>query len=626
MAAEVETYDRRTSKLIWDRTNAYTHRMGSLGVIVRALPNWEAAPAKIKPHVPQGTPAWSDLDTNTIYLDLEALTNGSKGLTIDALIDSEELLGVMFHEVAHIEDSRWAKGAKLDRPAVADAMMTMEEVRIETRVVDYGGTDHVNALRAMFTWLLRKILAEDNMPETPLGVAKMWALTCGRVKAGVAVQGEVINIDTTVRTILGDDVVDAMSDILDEATLVDRLSRREALAKEWVELFPSEEPEEAPCSLGACASALADAMSDDSGEGGGKDKGEGEEEGEGESSGKEDGEVGSEGETASQGKTSKHDSSDATGMLRRAVLKDAEVVDDGVAWEMGQFPQTSFADAMKRAHLPQDSARLWRISDPSTEQRAVARRLARTLTSLSLPSITRVGVASELPPGRLRGREMVRRAAERDRGMMTTATPWEASKRLRSHTKPVIVGCMTDVSGSMHWAQEFVGEFAYVVATAGLAVGARTAAVTFGSRVDLVTRPGDRPTKIYTRTGLDGHEKFNDAAGLIDGLLHFRTNRNAAKVLFVVSDGVFVNHPEPQIARKWVRDWTVAGTTIVWVTADSRRSPHLSSYMAEVKKPGSITVIHTPMHVDERGFDAPNKDELYNLLNRQITQAARTAA
>lgn len=194
---------------------------------------------------------------------------------------------------------------------------------------------------------------------------------------------------------------------------------------------------------------------------------------------------------------------------------------------------------------------------------------------------------------------------------MTTATPWERTKRLRTTSRPVVVGIMTDTSGSMGWAENFVADFAWTVATAGIRVGARTAAVTFGSRTEMVTRPGATPQQIRVRTANGSQEMFDEAAAALEGVLHFTTGAaNAAKVLFIVSDGELVREGEPSRAAQRIEQFTNAGTLVVWVGA----SPHLQAgYHTHVRGSGRLVFI-------ERSRDTA---QMMTELEKSILTAAR---
>lgn len=151
---------------------------------------------------------------------------------------------------------------------------------------------------------------------------------------------------------------------------------------------------------------------------------------------------------------------------------------------------------------------------------------------------------------------------------MTGATPWKTTKRIRTSHKPIRVGCMTDTSGSMHWAEMLVAEFAWTIATAGRKIGARTAAVTYGDRVSPVVLPEKIPhtMKVYAADG--GVEQFDVAAAALEGLLKLSHNDGSTKVLFNFSDGHYVMAKEPERARLWFQQWTRCGVLVFWVGCD----------------------------------------------------------
>ena len=194
--------------------------------------------------------------------------------------------------------------------------------------------------------------------------------------------------------------------------------------------------------------------------------------------------------------------------------------------------------------------------------------------------------------------------------MMTSATPWERTRRTRTTTKPIIVGTMTDISGSMRWAEEFVAEFAYVTASAGVRVNARTAAVTFGDDVHVITQPGETPRMLRVQPAVGGTEMFDWAAAALDLTLRLSSPTNYAKLLFIVSDGHLVHSNEPERAVRWIRQFKAAGTTVVWIGADN---PEM--YPADVHLKAREELAY-----GSRGYDfAP----LYREMEQQIIRAAR---
>jgi uncharacterized protein with von Willebrand factor type A (vWA) domain len=455
-------------------------------------------------------------------------------------------------------------------------------------------------------------------------VANTWALAYGRFMIGVATEAEVSEIHLLAKTIVGDDTVDFLQEILGEAIQLSHEynfrfeAQLAALAREWLELLGVDPDEELPKNIVmvVCDSSDAHGDDDDDGEGASaKSDGDGDDEGKSkdgddESEGKDgddDGDEGGSSSTGEHGETKGGDGELAEVMqsaLRKAAdaAADHDIVPDAT-------PKLTTPAAMAKVFNGKPSRSNVEERPPSNKLRIQSRKLATTLETLSLPSITRTKVPSLVPPGRLRGREAVRKAADEQRGAMTASTPWERSKRRRTTNKPVIVGVMTDVSGSMRWAQTFVADFAWVLATAGVHIGARTAAVTFGDHVTPITKPGDVPRNVLERYANGGTEEFDHAAAAIESVLHLRAQNAAAKVLFIVSDGHLVKAREVERAQMWIRDWTRAGTHVFWLGCSLP-----NRYAKSGKAPGGL-------HFINAGYEA-DMDNLYNEVEKKVVAAA----
>ena len=512
------------------------------------------------------TPAWYDPKSGDIHVNVAIPFNDKERAALLSFVEGKTdnhaglLWGLICHEAAHSAWTSWVP-ADLDRKMdgrVVQAMTLFEEIRIEKRAVDRGRALAAQFLRKSFAWLLREITSGSAPVGTdPFSVAHTWALTYGRYLAGIASYKEIEAIDSLARTSLGDDTVDMMREILGEAVGRCTLQHLTDLGQEWVDLLKPLAPEQEECTVTVILHGPAGA-----GEGSGKPMPGGAGEGEGEKE---------EGFSSSPGGGVGYSETDPE---LAEVLKDAIEAIEHSMQEYTEPPQPETplasphetaakvfaADAHKRRSVYQ-----WTLMDPTPELRTHALRLARTLEALSLPSITLTHTPSEIPPGRLRGREMVRQGAERSMGMMSTATPWERTKRKHTSTRPVIVGVATDTSGSMSYAAQFVAEFAWLMGTAGQRIGARTAAVTFGEHTEMVTRPGEVPAMVARRNADGGHEDFNHACAALEGVLHYTAAASAAKILFVVSDGMFVMEGEMLRAQKWLRNLTQAGTLVVWL-------------------------------------------------------------
>lgn len=572
------------------------------------------------------TPAWYFPDTGSAFVNLAVVCHGDEKAMERELRKlrtdprrASTLLGLLAHEFAH---SQWSEDIRpvlrdmeIKDPGVEQVATLFEELRIEKRAVDWKVDRHYldaefwpsNMLRGSFCWLLGEIARAGSFDTRPLGVAHTWALTFGRYPVGIATREEVSPIDNMARTVLGDDTVDTMRELLEEAIATESLPRVIRLSEEWLALLRTEDGENPPPSARTC-SHTGEGRDDESGTGVGDGTGE-DKEGPADDDG--DGKDGDgDGEEAGNGGHGRSEVAD----LLEATVKEVQHTITETPTLLGTVTLSDPAELAARVFRKGKTfGSQWTIRKPDPDLRAEARRLSRTLEALSLPSVTLTKTPSTLPPGRLRGREAVRQSAERSMGLLSTATPWERSKRRRTTTKPVIVGVMTDTSGSMAWAQTLVADFAWILATAGQRVGARTAAVTFGNSAEMVLRPGEIPDDIRERAANGSEEAFDQAAAAIDGVLHLSTPMNAAKVLFVVSDGVLVIPGEPERARQWLERWTAGGTLVVWIGSASHY--YEGVIFGGVRGPGRLVRVDASTIRD--------RAELLRKMESQVLAAAR---
>jgi hypothetical protein len=484
------------------------------------------------------TPAWYGKHTGDVSINLLAVYEDDERLArsvLRRLVDGHDvppvILGMLAHETAHSRWSTWMPDESCP-PAAAEVMIMLDELRIEKRAADWtpAAKEH---LRHSFHWLLKRMVAAE-LDTRPRAIAHAWALTYGRYRASIASLTEVHPVDDVIRTALGEDTVDTLLEILEEAIQTDSVMRLQELAEEWLRTLGEDDEEESGPVIGLFLH----------GEGSGEPaSGEG-------------------GELAEVLAASIEE-------VASSIEESPMPPDDGGA-DLAD-PSEMVTKVFGHGYGPSTHRQAWKVRDPSPQMRNEALRFARTLEQLALPSVTLTRVPDTLPPGRLRGREAVRQSAERSMGMMTTATPWERTRRRRTTSRPIIVGCMTDTSGSMNWAQGFVADFAWMMATAGQRVGARTAAVTFGNNAEMVTRPNEVPVKVREREANGGHEAFDYAGAAMEGVLHLSTPITAAKVLFIVSDGHLVKPGEIPKAQRWMEKWTKGGTLIVWLGCDASR-------------------------------------------------------
>lgn len=557
-------------------------------------------------------PAWYLPAANDLYIHVEAagITDVPEihWATVYSTTDANaaRIVGLFCHEAAHAAISDDMTPVQMGARHHFDLLNLLEELRVENYAVRrYAGTRRF--LRASFAIVL------GNLPEVfenKSHVVRAWAIARGRTLAGIAAADETDAVDIAARTLLGDDVVDGLTDLLQEALTL-RLDQDWAkvriveICDEWVGLVG-----EAAETTGCTHCAREAKPGEETGDAGGGTGGEShdDEAAEGGGSGGEpasdtadepgagggaDGDDGDDSSDDGGGDTTAGmaDSGDATGTWGKPGGGDDDTSDDAgdalsdedaelmgmLARDLADLMQDEWTrdlDSAQVANRAEWAAKVFgnrkrstRVeqSEPTSAMRRHVVEVAQALSRLSLPTVTKVAKASTVPPGRLRSREALRASAERAQGKMVSARPWKGSVRRHSTARPLVIGIATDTSGSMRWAEEGVAEFAYVYTNAGHRVGARTAAVTFGSKVYRIARPGEVMTHVERKTANDAHEEFDHAIAALDGVLHLTDPAYAARILLVISDGALVKGGETEKAAEWLRRMDKAGTHVLWI-------------------------------------------------------------
>jgi hypothetical protein len=548
-------------------------------------------------------PAWYLPDANDIYIHVDEA--GIKHVPEVALypgvstedVNYARILGLYCHEAGHAAISDHMTPVQMGAMHHGDLLTLLEELRVE----NYALRRQPNArrfLRASFALVL------ENLPdefETKSHVVRAWAIARGRTLAGVAAPDETEAVDIAARTLLGDDTVDALTDLLQEALTL-RLEHAESktrmveICDEWVELV-GESAEATGCTHCAreakdgeeptgtmSGPAKPDEESDDGEAADGGDPTDEETDGddspppEAISSGTGDPEGGEfesgtwgtpggdyeEGDPDDGGADALTDEdAELMAMLARdlADLMTEEWTRDDTGTELaksGEWAAKVFGSRKQSKRITQ--------SEPTTAMRQHVVKVSQALSALSLPTITKTAKSTEVPPGRLRSREALRASAERAQGRMVTARPWKGTVRRHANARPLVIGIATDTSGSMRWAETGVAEFAYVYTNAGHRIGARTAAVTFGDQVHRICRPGEVMTHVQRKSASDSTEQFDWAMAALDGVLHLTAPAYAARILLVISDGALVKGGESARAAEWLRRMDKAGTHVLWIS------------------------------------------------------------
>ena len=557
--------------------------------------------------------AWYEPGTGDIRVDLTRLFTPESGRTMRSLrqelspylptdlvadLIAAQLWGLLVHEASHSAWSTW-RPIKGTPALVVDTMMMLEELRIERRAVaHYAATKQIPLVLRASARLVHDTLDLSKITTTR-GLARAWALLRGRVNAGVVTPEEVQDINLVALTVLGDETVGLLGDLLDEAIELNlerdrttELLRLHEIAVEWLDLLRNESDDDGEGEGeggGSEGEGEGESEGEPEGEGKGKSKSKSDPKEDGDDESKSDGGGGDEGDEGDEGEseggdadkpvdepdmgelgqdpTKEHEDDpgrdltrDEKDMLDRVLEKTLDQIELGDDRPTLSDPKKMAQEVVKRGYSSAYERR-----KPTTDELRWATKLTHELETLTLPAIVKTVHHAVLPPGRLRTREAVRAGAERSKGQMVTAKPFRDTKRRHQPTLPMIVGVMTDTSGSMSWAETLVAQTAYIFGVAGNRVGARTAAVTFGNRANPVVTPGVIPKEVVIYSANGRHERFDWAAAAMDGLLNLTTKTGAAKVLVIVSDANLVLSGEPEKANAWLDRWVKAGVQVVWV-------------------------------------------------------------
>ena len=202
--------------------------------------------------------------------------------------------------------------------------------------------------------------------------------------------------------------------------------------------------------------------------------------------------------------------------------------------------------------------------EPTEDEQAAARRLARALREASAGGRTETVISSATPPGRLRMRHAMAADAQRAAGAMATARPFTRIERRRVPAPPLAVGIACDVSGSMGSYAGPVASTAWILARATASLtAARTATVTYGRHVRSVTYPGAVPTRVTEFTATDRYEDFTRAIAALDGALGLAAP-GSSRILVIVSDGRYKGTQNAD-GQKLVTRLAASGCQVIWI-------------------------------------------------------------
>ncbi len=173
-------------------------------------------------------------------------------------------------------------------------------------------------------------------------------------------------------------------------------------------------------------------------------------------------------------------------------------------------------------------------------RRQLARRLARVRFVRDRARLR------DMPPGRFKGSQAVKLAAERARGAVPTARPFRRREKIRGELLRPQVAIAIDTSGSMSSYEPVLGSVAWVIAGAVADRRGRFHVSAFGDGIGELLPAGDPLRKVpEVRTG-GGTSYLAEAIELSLEALPLR-DRRQPRVVVIVSDGEWID-PEGRAA------------------------------------------------------------------------------
>jgi hypothetical protein len=474
--------------------------------------------------------------------------------------------GLLVHEAAHAQHTRWDFGT--GRARVAEAATLLEESRIEAAQLRRRPADR-RWLRAA----VAKILLSD-IPDTddPWAAAQTAGLVLARVDAGVIDPDEVEPVRQAVHRILTTPVLDALAQIWRDAhTTADHdTDAMLELGRRWCEALRVDP--DTPTDPGPGQGGKPAGRNNGQGPGQGSPNGQGS--GNPTSTGNSTGTARSGALRQAAGTVvstvADHDAeaaraaADAEARARqRAAARQAEADQQqrsqkasGAVFGAGA---TRIGNPLVRRTPPAPKTR-----QPTEDERAAARQLARALREAAYREPTATVTTAVTPPGRLVARAALAADAQRAMGQRPTAEPWRRTENRRVPQPPIHVGICADVSPSVSSFAGPIASAAWIVAQATAWAHGTSATVTFGRYVTPVTRPGQPPEQVHLFRLEGATQGFPLAVDALDAALHLSDPRAGARLLVVVSDGELTDD-ERRDGQARLDRLTRSGCGLLWL-------------------------------------------------------------
>ena len=389
--------------------------------------------------------------------------------------------GVLLHECGHAVHTPEDREALREEEApVQECVTLLEEIRMEAQVIRNRPEDQ-KWLRAA----TEEIILRDPQIEGEMAAWSSAVLVGGRVPAGTLQEDDLREMREIMKEELGEERLEKIEDICERATKIgdDNLSGLIELGRELSELRPKEP--------GGGRRRLRKALQKALGEAGE--------------------------EAAEEGAQELQD------LLGEAGAREAieEALEDA---------EKSLAGAAA-GNSPQKGERL-----PTAEERRARNELSQRFRRVRWRERTRTERPSDLPPGRLRSREALRRSAEQSEGRMVSARPWRQHKRRMVEMPRLACGILVDTSGSMSSAAHHIAGSLWAIGHAAHENGGRVAAALFGDTAETLWGAEAPPRHVLEITPSGGTQYLPDGIELLEQSLLWKAEEGP-RLLVIISDG-----------------------------------------------------------------------------------------
>ena len=497
-------------------------------------------------------PASAEIEVNADHLGVDPATANPASPA-----DRERypaLWGATVHECAHAAHSRW-RAPKGTDAAWSAAATALEESRIEARQVARRPGDRA-WLRACTCQIVIGDFAAAAPPASAAEAGRAAALILAREDAGILEAAEAEPVAQAVAAAIGEEKLGQLRQVWREAhrTRDDDARSMVRLGRRWCRILgvaPDQPaPKAGPSEAGGPPSPVASAV----------------------------GEATARVEDASKAEFAPPPPPFPPGA---AEAREAE---------NKARRQAGDASARVFARDPGDGSggTTGTTREPTPDEQAAARRLARALREASAGGRAETTVSSAAPPGRLRMRHAMAADAQRAAGAMPTAKPFTRVERRRVPAPPLAVGIACDVSGSMSGFTGPVASTAWVLARATESLpAARTATVTYGRQVRPVTYPGAVPARVAEFSAAGNREDFTTAVSALDGALGL-AQPGSTRILVIVSDGRYkgTQHADGQ---KLITRLAASGCLVIWIAPSDTANTMTSARVVILADPAATS-------------------------------------